>query len=884
MAESTDSDIIFRKRPKVGRSTRISDESSTSEIVDNSGIEEDEFEPLFFEIFGAGDEYNYIYKKKLERNEELPTKIEKVVIPSECYEYINGFLRGFSQLFRDFNGDIIKDLLEGYSPEYLGVHLKKMAVKELYFILDLIEEYKGLNTKSSLKNVSTQKIPGLLSVSEFICNLEALESVYMPSGNIDLPFAFGENASKNDDWGYDEIQGLEIEKPIPVIEQTDKDRICTHFKKLISQIATNPVFVKRVFYSTVISILEPEVSVNSVHSISYMQRLYCTGNNDINDQIRRIIIERAFETAVVNRETVEHQLIKQGMLSAAGGLQELVNLIISLRGQDGTYAGVYMDRSLLSVVKVDAFGNFIESSVFKEHEMTDLQIFLEGVSNVCLTSTSPNVKYTLQNGGINFMYVPKHLSFFEDYKELSIPYNIAIAVQNPILYFSRVLYNISNRYPIVNYRGTDMKMLERAVRIACATCKLDWINTTSHRFGFMLHKLLGLEISSSHLNFEKLDALSSLRQVFDDVTYANICTNFYLLSSNNPLDRTLVHPVNHSLAVILFKSAYHALQSTNTSVVNQAQLNLEKDKDKIIEMFVNNPELLSEYSTIYVPQDNHMQALFDVKQIMLRMGDVRFTGAPDDQIFDDVVPHLEVGNTYSGTMAKVGNDFYLCQISNATVFIKKLDDFVLNQIVKVEITGRNNMTLSYQGRVVNDGVMIADKFRSHSLFKDMPYDILEDWMNMAHCSIAIRPSSTPGHCCVVCKVEDDLFLTFKLKEKIDPSDGYAISYEYKDNSYQRIDVFINEYVKRVYKIIQKVVSFKYYFPTAEQAERYLKEPGDYIKYAVILSRTTPGYIELLVGGKRVFVKIEDGRLVLRDHSFGGVDEFIRFIKTHIKSL
>jgi len=882
MAESTDSDIIFRKRPKVGRNAGISDESSTSEIFDSSDAAVGDFEPLFFEIFGEGNEYDYIYKKKTAEPEKQPTRTESVLAPSECYTQVKCFTRGFNQLFKDLDSEIVKNLMSGYSPEYLALHRGKMTVRELYFIKDVIEELESSSGQDTQRAECKLVTPGLLLLSEFITNLETLESVYTPVGSIDLPFALTAQRTKSE-WDYDEIQGLEPEAPVATVEENDRIRICEHFKKTIAQIASNPVFAKRVFYSTVVSILEPASCESSVHSLRYLQKLYCKGSGDINDQIRSLIIQKAFEAVAVNRTVVEKRLIQQGIHPAPGGLQELVDLIFSLRSCDGPCAGVYLDKSLFSVVKIDQDGNFTESAVFKEHEMPALQTFLDGVTNVCLTSTSPAVRFALQNAGVNFLYVPRRLSFFEDYKELSIPYNIALAVQNPILYFTRLWYNISNRYPVLNYRSSDTWMLERAIHIACATCRLDWINTITHRFGFMLLKMLNLDVSDPYFNLEKLDTLESLKEIFDDATYCNICTFFNLLSSKNPLDRLLIHPTNYSMAVVLFKSAYHSLKNTGESaIINQSDFDLEKNKDEIVQLFVSNPALLSEYSPGYV--DDDMKMLFNIRLTILQAGAARFSGASDDQIFCDVVPQLDREKTYAGTIVKVGVDFYLCQAANVTVFIKKAEELVLNQIVKVNIIEESPATLSYVGKIVNDVSAYADKFRSHALFRDMPYDMLEAHMKQTNSSIAVRPSSTPGHCCVVCKVENDIFLTFKLSENIDLANGHAISYVFKDNSYTRIDTFINDYVKRVYKLIQSVVSFKYYFQSAEQAKKYLSEPGEYVKYAIVLSREAPGYVEFLLEGKRVFVKIEGGRLALRDRSFENIDEFIRFVKTHIKSL
>ncbi|ELA41575.1 uncharacterized protein VICG_01439 [Vittaforma corneae ATCC 50505] len=889
MSESSDSDIIFRKRPASRKIHRPSDEFTSSEIVDHSEIVEGDFEPLFFEIFGNGDEYSYIYKKKNGNEEQENTRDRCEISVSECYAYVQGFLRGFNSLFKELDSKIVEELIEGYSPEYLSFHLGKMTVKELYFVKDLIDEFKEETSKVQIKHVvaSESRIQGLITCSEFVVNMESFESVFHPQGNIDVPFDVGISTKDGFDngWDYDEIQGLEIEKPAPTLDDTDKDIVSKHFKKTISQIASNPIFLKRVVYSTIISVLEPSFCENSVHSLGFLQKLYCSGQNDMNDQLRKTIVQKAYEAVAVDKSIIERRLVDQGMIEGPNGLQELVDLIISLRGRPGSYAGVYLDKTLFSVVRIDGSGNFVASSIFKEHELSELHAFLSDVDNVCLTSTSPSVKFALQNAGINFFYVPRKLSFFDDYKELSIPYNIALVVQNPLLYFARLLYNLSNGYPVCNYRFVDPGLLERGISIACAVCKLDWISTLSHKFGFILFKLLKIDISDPYFNFERLDALESLKHVFDNVKCSNACTYFNLLSSENPLDKTLIHPVNYSMAIILFKSAYHSLLSAqHDSIMNRMHLDLEKDESKIIELFVNQPELLASYSTIGMDGDKDMQTLADLKQIMLREDEVYFAGASDAQVFDDVVPHLEQNQTYSGTVTKVGNSFYLCQVSNATVYIRKSSELALNQIVKVEITGSNPPALSYSGNVVEEEGFKVDKFRSHSLFRNMPYDALEKHMRESNKSLAIRPSSTPSCCCVVCKIEDDLFFTYKLKETIKSEDGFKISYEFKNRYYSSIDAFIDDYIKKTYNMIGSIVSFKYYFADPAQAQRHIEEPGEFVKYSIVLSRKVPGCLEFLLSGKHVFSKIDGDRLILKEHSFETLDDLIRFIKTHIKSL
>lgn len=888
MSDNSDPDIIFRQRPNIRKPSRFEDERSTSESEPCSGPVEGDFELLFLEIFGTGDEYNYIYKNQAEyETKERTVEPNAQLTPSECYEYIRVFVRGFNSLFKGCDCELIRELVGDYVPEYLSFYLDKMTIKEIYFIKNLIAEIREDTSKSIPLPLENHRIKGLLPLSEFLENLEKFEFVFLPQGNIELPFNLNKPApmvDPDDNWEYEEIHGLEINSKITFTDD-DKKRIAQHFKKTISQIAANSLFARRVKYSIMVSMMEPSSRDTSIHSLETLQKFYCGDQDDMNDQIRKLIIKEAYDAVHVNKEALERGLVEQGMLDGQGGLQRLVDLIVCLRGHSGTYAGVYFDRFLFSAVKIDTFGNFLESAVFKENETVELQTFLAGIDNVCLTSTSPNVKYPFQRLGVNFLYVPRWLSFFDDHKELSIPYNIALLVQNPFLYFARVWYHLSNDHSMKTSVIKNPQMLQKAVSIACSTCKLDWKHTISHRFGFMIFQLLNIDISDSYFSFEAIDLLENLKQVFDNVKYNNICTYFNLSTSSNLLERTLIHPTSFSMAIVLFKSAYHSLNSNmHVFPPEYSNLEIERDEKKIVELFVNQPELLAKYTVPGSDEDKEVQKLLNLKRIMLRTGEVYFSGASDDQIFDDVVSPLMINQIYPGTVIKIGADFYLCQISDATVYIRKSTELALNQIVKIEITGKNPAMLSYSGNIIEDERVVAERFRAHTLFRDMHYDALQDYMEKSKNVILIRPSSTRGCCSIVCRVLEGLFFTFKLKEVISADGKFKTMYEFGDRSYPTIDEFVNEHVKRVYAMLHSIVSFKYYFPDVSKARKYLEEPGEFARYAIILSREAPGYLEFLLNGKRVFAKIEADEFILKNRSFSSLDNLIRFIKAHAKDI
>lgn len=880
MLDSSDSEIIQRKRPTPRRRQYCSDESSQSEVAESSNVVEGEFEPLFHEIFGNGDEYAYIYDTKHAESIEVPEPSLLEFQPSECYSYISKKMMGFHSLFRGFSYEVMKELVEGYSAEYLAFCRNRMPVRELYFVKDLIEEFRVFSSSSgkgikvdSLRSLKLFKgeerslgIQGLLDISDYAENLMSSERKHVPEKSLDLPF---EAVLETDSYGWDDAAS-------PMLSKQSQEDIRKYFRRAINQIASNPIFIDRVYRSHEVAALE-DCNGGSAGFLSHLQNFYQSGSNDVHDEVRKCIIEAAYESVNVDKNEIRRNFVASGMLGGEGGLQELVDLIVSLRGRPGSVAGVLYDRNLFSAVRIDKSGNVMGTAVFKDHQSVELRNFLSDTNTVCITSTSSNIKHVLQSHGLDFLYVPRRLSFFKDIKDFSIPYNIALAVQSPVLYFSRALHCLQNKYPVHNIKYTDCKMIGRAIAIACATHKLDWCSTLSHKFGHTLLNALGISLTEMYFDYDNLQALERLREVLDPMQFSNACTYFNLTSSRNPLDRTLIHPDQYSLAVILCKGAYHRLLNDHGSTQHHPRYDLDKDLDKILELMVSLPSHVESFAVS--ESDEEMSGLSNVRRIFIRCSEVYFRGASDIQIFEDVVPHLN-NQVYLGSVCKVGADFVLCLVEDATVYAKKTFDCTLNQVVQVEITGSTPSMLSYNGKVLEIAVKPTNRFRTHSLFRNMDEPSIESYMNASAHSILIRPSSTESHCVIVCKVQSDLFYNLKLRECGDKETYY----DFKGKRFISIEDFVEKYVKGVYKSIREAMGFKHFFRSPGEAREYLAVPGEYVKYCFYLSREYPGYIECLFGIKKVLVKIEDGSLVYRNNRFSGIDELVRFIKTHAKSL
>lgn len=361
---------------------------------------------------------------------------------------------------------------------------------------------------------------------------------------------------------------------------------------------------------------------------------------------------------------------------------------------------------------------------------------------------------------------------------------------------------------------------------------------------------------------------------------------FNLINSTNPLDATFIHPNFHSLAFILCKASYHKLLvDKNEKIFNFEKYDINKDQDKIAEMFINNPNLFHSTSLEIDANDSEdMNSLSNIRAIFLRNKEIYFSGATDLQIFNDVVPHLEIDNVYTGSIFKSGSDFYLAHVNNAVVYIKKNFECALNQLVQVKILGKTPFLLSYNGEIIENQACNVYRYRSHILFRNLSDSNIQQYMDANSYSVLIRPSSTESHCVVVCKIQNNLFYSFKVREFINVDEHSKIYYEFEQVKYNSIDSFISEYIQKMYQRIEEIISFKYFFQTVREAEANSRSSGEYVRYSVCFSYQYPRYLEFIVAGKKIFIKIDGGDLILKNMKFKDFSHLVGYVKLNHKSL
>lgn len=879
MSESSESDIIQRsKHTKRRHKAAVEDLFESSSSYSSESVSEQAYDPVFYEIFGTGKEYSYIYDNSESKSTDNPSKpSEKYIGIDDCYEYIRKV--SLPSISKVLDKDVVKKLINGYSPEYISFHCDKMQLRDAYAVEDYVEEYKEyMKVKDTRKNIDNLRgytfykedqknlnIPGLLNIDEYMSNIISQDRVYEPSGPVE-----GEE--------FVHLNFTEEESKILLIKT---------FSKVINQIANNPVFKDRVFRYYECKIVDPSDMKSC--GLEVLTRFYTTDMLDSSNSIRSFIIAEAFSRVKVSEEEIREKFELKGFGKA--GMQEMADLIVSIKGMEGTYAGLFLDKKSCRAVVLDDQGDLVKKAVFKENEYEAIREFISGINTVCVSANSFGIRYFIQNMKSPMLYVPRSLAFFNDHKDFSIPFCIASVVQNPAVYFSRLFYSTQNNlkdslllkqnskekeyfniYKLLeNYEYR--KSLKRSIRLALAANRLDWRALLNHKFSFTLLDVCNITLNDKYFDYEKIDRLENLRSAFDVADYYNLTSLFKLSSSKNPLDKTCVHPRNYSLANILCKGAYMVL----INKTGQQEQSVAKSDEKIVEIVLGN---LSCLGNIDIPEDDDKDPVYVsgdlIRRMLMNQKSSSFTGATDQQIFDDVVPMLD-NSFYSGVISKVGSDFYLAEVQGATVYIKKNAEYALNQIVDIQIIGQSTQMLSYNGEIIEQKMLPTERFRKHQLFRNLDQSKIQELSMKESIPILVRPSSQQGCCSVVCRIEGDLFFNFRLLEN---KDGY----EFNSQSYQSIDDFIHRYIAALYQSCYNIKKFKYFYEDESKAIEYIRTPGDYAKYALFFSRKNPGYLEVIFGNRKIVLKIEDKFLIFRNKRFGSVEEFARFLKANYNSL
>ncbi|KAI4291980.1 hypothetical protein PAPHI01_1254 [Pancytospora philotis] len=888
MSSSEEPEIIQRSR-LVKRPKRVLYESDygSDDSISKGGDQAGEYEPLFVDVFGTGHEYDYIYAAEKESAPSMDHMLQtgdgrvdeaafNAGYKEACAEFVRS--RALGPLAAQITTELVGMCVDGFPPEYMAFYASQLSVKEAYYVCDLVGEYPAYRKMLEGRARGTdgdEKLPGFLSVVEYVNNLAAKERLAEPSGEV-----AGDAHS---------------------------------YKPLAMRISAKPVFrdLVNLQYEQLL------LFKNSTATNGMLSRLFTTDEESQSNRVRGEVIEEARRLVSVDLKGINERLLISGSITAQEAskhlntaaptvdgsacefrtifedLPSLTNAIASLKGPEGSYAGIFHDRGFCKITCIDERGRAVGSAAFKDSDVAGILGYVSSSTNICITSTSAAVRYLIPKLGGSLIYVPRSLSFFGDLKEFSISYDIAFLAQNPFVYFSRLLYGsyfsgTKQQSAYVPYRDT---ILKRAIRTALAAYKMDWKAALCHQYSHTLFYVLDLPLSQRYFDYAGVTSLEDLRTIFAPTSFASLATFFVLDDSSNPLDATPVHPKDYSLATVLCKSAYVIHKERDTAGYDGLGKN---DDAQIVAELLENLHVLRD---VRIPDG--ADALHSIKEMLLSKKPEPFRGATDRQIFNDVV--CELGELAAGVVVKVGRDFYIveCAVASeesghsvprtATVYIRKDSEYALNQLVTVRISGPSYQTLSYNGDIVDSPAAQSGRlYIKHRLFRNMDHGSLVRLMEQDNQKIMVRPSSEADCCVVICKLQSGVYAPIKVRVKQrgaaagGASDDGSWEFVHNNHIYSGLDEFINDYIRRLYRIVYSITSYKHYYRSEAEALAYVGGSDQYMRYAVILSVQAPGCLEFLFANKRVLVRIEADRLVYKNHNFPSIDAFISFAKGTFK--
>lgn len=851
---SSEDEFIIRGRPKT---TNYNQESEfTDEEYGYS--DQGDLNPLFEEIFGTGNEYNYIYDSDVKADETHVMQTSADVSEIECCKYVN-YILGLD------DDEIIKRLYRNEPPEFVSFQLGLATIKQVYYVNELISDYRKfceLKLKKpeysvwtyrallmSYRPVSDLEIPGLLDISKYLKNLSLKEKIYEPEGVLENNF-----------------------------------ELTSDFNNAVNQLSSNPSFVDIVYSIYEKKIIEfPEYdnlkifeNIKLSNDLSNLIRFYCDSKKGSHEnEVRSKVIFKAFES--INNNCffrLREQLVKLGIIEGMAGLQDVSNILVSLRGKPGPYVGIYLNNKFTFLVKINEHGAVETSKSLHSYEIDLINEFIGDIQNIVITSNTPRVKNLISNIHNNVYYVPKKFCIFKPEKDFEVAIEIAQCIQNPVIYFSRAIHeNIS--FTLLYNIPIKHEILAKAICITAASEKLDWVSTLKHPYGFNFFKILGITLSDRKYDYDVPSTLKSLENVFTLDEINKIFTYFKLNDSTNLLDSTNLHPVNYEV----FKVIAEVSQGKETSTL---------DEQVIIKNILDNPVILNNLNVKEIAVEGYTHP--DVVRKIAQSKPCYFDGAPDKVIFEDVVPQiidLSDLNTrknleMKGFVIKVNPDSYLVNVDGAIVFCMKLVKVELNQMVKVRIISVNYSYLSYQGEILSDNTGMY-YYKEHRFYTELSNREIRD----ARVPVSIKSSSVPGHCLVIIHIQDDIFFTYKLSER-EEKDKKIYELLFCDRlagKFATLDIFINNYIGDVKEQVERIKKFKHYKEDSKEAYEYMKTAdSQYLKYCLFLSRTKLGTVEILFGNKQLFAYIQGRFLIFGSMKFESIEDLCSYMKKEYKSL
>ncbi|KAM0673529.1 hypothetical protein GVAV_002904 [Gurleya vavrai] len=943
MAESSSEEIVFKKR----RTTKTKDTELENLFEDSTAshtsIEDVDYNypqetySVLSEIFGTGDEYQYIYeKKKIEKKKEI---LEEKLVYNYQNDDILYFLARRTNLSDDEKNDI-KRLLSGESEFLLFFHNEcSLKLHQFFEMKERLKEFhklKGIYKKFAENEFEAELIEKYVTTNKFenkfILTVEEFYENYINKQKIHEPKKF------------------ELSEDI--------FNHCNYFAK-------HPLFIKMVsdflykfIYKknnknmlSITQILDIYKNNNTCDIKNFLQTIEMSENdfdtffannfilNDEFDFIRKDFLQKSiskiknlFKLILVQHDKKEKSLIKKNLINAV--VDRILNGGRPLK-EDETSFGLFECEGIYYCSVIDYRGKNIDYFSFKNLELlrNKIEEFIPqyiafSANSVMIKSTSKKLAglidecpfLIVENEIINLLYDIK------EPKEYST--GIAKRLNCPELEYCKLL----DKNIILNFvkdqnklnRKDQILSIERGIKISLCFVGVD-VNLLRYSEYKYFFKLIGVDEEFDErikeCDFIKnLNYLSTNEILFNDFnkenTYSiteklneneNVCVFLRIYNKSqktdehidtesfftreyqkvNIFDSLMIHPCNYKFACAV---CMVSIDCDNTMGDN---LHLLKD---IIEDFdrLNNLDL-------ELLGTNNSKILKNVKMYLTMTKRKEFEGATDEIIFDEIYGKIDIEKIYEGRICKVSNKYIIAEIKikkdkglSVFVFIDH-GEFYMNQIVKIKLVSPNYSNLSYSGTLEEEIVERKLKFTELKLCKNFDSLKSQKYLIENDKLIVLRKSSQSDEAVLTLKIylhklgknefdfngklreikdQDVIFKHFKLVEEND-------TYLFKNICYESIDEFISNYIKPFIRNLQNVRRNLKYFCTAEESENYIyNSQKNKIVYSFFLCREYPGKAVFLFKDsdlKKELLHIGQ-KIIYNGKEFKNIDEFLYYKK------
>jgi transcription elongation factor SPT6 len=893
MADSSEEEIINinrRLRQPVKRRKNLEelfDEEEEEPSVAEESIESfeyDERDSLFYEIFGTGEEYNYIYEGEVEPEEPEQGAGKKEVemdVDGACDYVLNN-----CSVDPKASRFIVETLIKGHNVHFALLHGKVdgVGIEEGYEIVDLLEEYKEfVRLRDELRGEDSDELLGAIgslnSLRLYPSYRKACRTALKPCRELLTVEDFCDN--------------LRFKEKLYESEQSDVFQRYEDEEALVRRMSLHPVFqhcVCRLYKEHGARDEHDKLYVEESRVRGEITKFYCSDSTEENawDEYRERIVLRAMERVKAPgffRRILMDQKEREEKKKA---FDEVVDRIVNgavRRPVNGSYVcGMTLEKRHIKAAMLDFEGNLVEACALKEEQVEEVLEFLRKYApySVAVSGALPSIMYLVRNlHEWRPVFVENRVPRLLSRDSLQFCCNIARLVQCPEVEYSNLLAQgflcVQSDLPA----DVLAEVTKRGILTALSIVGIDVNYLMLNKRRDALISLLGLSDAfiGNLSEYGHVTRLEELRKLCSDgVEYANCAVYLRVfpeifpgVSNTEILDATPIHPKNYGLARAICAGA-----------ASYNEINEENPSGCVEEAFRNNKALLrSSFMGDLLRSGEHDVSVDSVFKTLISCDRPVFDGLPDHLVFVELTGITEslIGQVVEGRVFKCADTFFLVRPEkyNVTVYVRRMPEdaeVFPNEMVKVEINELTDFMLSYTGTLVRHVPQRnrACRFITHPLFRELNSQEAEEYLRSENQPFVLRRSGLDGSPVIVLRIEDDVYVHIKAEERE--------KYVYEGREFDDIDELISRAIRGIIVNVREIKKHQHYFSSEERASEYLNEEGPYIRYAFCLSRTYPGRLCFMVKRDRIYKEyLRIGEFLSYDGlRFSGLDDFMQYRK------